>query len=73
MHTRTIASYIEKNMNSKIGVQRAMLVDTNKMIIVMMLRMTPIKRAIKSKDEKGRMTLTIRTLKGIKKEKFSSL
>jgi hypothetical protein len=60
-------------MNSKIGVQRAMLVDTNKMIIVMMLRMTPIKRAIKSKDEKGRMTLTIRTLKGIKKEKFSSL
>jgi hypothetical protein len=73
MHTRTIASYIEKNMNSKIGVQRAMLVDTNKMIIVMMLRMTPIKRAIKSKDKKGRMTLTIRTLKGIKKEKFSSL
>jgi hypothetical protein len=73
MHTRTIVSYIEKNMNSKIGVQRAMLVDTNKMIIVMMLRMTPIKRAIKSKDEKGRMTLTIRTLKGIKKEKFSSL
>jgi hypothetical protein len=60
-------------MNSKIGVQRAMLIDTNKMIIVMMLMMTPIKRAIKSKDEKGRMTLTIRTLKGIKKEKFSSL
>jgi hypothetical protein len=47
MLVRTIASYIEKNMNSKIGVQRAMLVDTNKTIIVRRLRMTPTKRAIK--------------------------
>jgi hypothetical protein len=30
MPTRSIASYTEKNMNSKIGVQRAMVVDINK-------------------------------------------
>jgi hypothetical protein len=40
----TIASYIKKNMNSKIGVQGAMLVSTNKMITVRKLRMSPTKR-----------------------------
>jgi hypothetical protein len=50
MLVQTIASYIEKNMNLKIGVQRAMLVDTNKTITVRWLRMTPIKKAIKGKD-----------------------
>jgi hypothetical protein len=43
----TIASYIEKNTNSKIGVQGAMLVGTNKTIIVRRLRMSPTKRAKK--------------------------
>jgi hypothetical protein len=66
-------SYIEKNMNSKIGVQHAMLVDTNEMITVRRLKMTPTKRAIKGKDEIGRMPLPIRTLKGLKREKFLPL
>jgi hypothetical protein len=73
MLARTIKSYIENNMNSKIGVQRTMLVDTNEMIIVRRLRMNPIKRAIKGKDERGRMPLLIRILKGIKREKFPPL
>jgi hypothetical protein len=67
---RTIASYTEKKMNSKIGVQRAILVDTNKMITVRRLRMTPSKRAKKGKDERGRMPLPIRTLKCLKREKL---
>jgi hypothetical protein len=45
----TIASYTEKNMNSKIGVQREMLVGTNEMITVKRLRMSPIKRAKKAR------------------------
>jgi hypothetical protein len=60
-------------MNSKIGVQRAMLVDTNETITMKRLRMTPTKRAIKGKDERGRMPLSIRILKGLKREKFSPL
>jgi hypothetical protein len=60
-------------MNLKIGVQRVMLVDTNEMIIVRRLRMTPTKRAIKGKDKRGRMPLLIRTLKGLKREKFPPL
>jgi hypothetical protein len=73
MLTQTIASYIEKNTNSKIGVQGAMLVGTNEMIIVTRLRMTPTKRAKKGKDERGRMPLSIRTLKTLKREKFPLL
>jgi hypothetical protein len=57
-------------MNSKIGVQGAMLVDTNKTIIVRRLRMTPIKRAKKGEGERGRMSLLITTLKALKREKF---
>jgi hypothetical protein len=49
MLARTIASYTEKNMNSKIGVQGTMLVDTNKMVRVRRLRMTPTKRAKKAR------------------------
>jgi hypothetical protein len=62
---RTIASYTEKNMNSKIGVQGAMLISTNKMITMRRLRMTSTKRS-----KKGRMPLLVRTLKGLKREKF---
>jgi hypothetical protein len=47
MLARTIASYTEKNMNSKIGVQGSMLVGTNEKIIVRRLRMTPTKSAKK--------------------------
>jgi hypothetical protein len=50
-----------------------MLVDTNKMIIVRRLRMTPIKRAIKGKDKSGIMPLPIRTFKGLKREKSPPL
>jgi hypothetical protein len=66
----TIASYTKKNMNLKIGVQGAMLVDSNEIITVRRLRMSPTKRAKKGKDERGRMPLPIRTLKALKREKF---
>jgi hypothetical protein len=49
MLARTIASYIEKNMNSKIGVQGAMLIGTNETITVRRLRMTPTKRSKKAR------------------------
>ncbi len=51
MLARTIASDTEKNMNSKIGVQGAMLVNTNEMVIVRRLRMTPTKRAKKVREK----------------------
>jgi hypothetical protein len=53
MLARTIASYTEKNMNSKIGVQGVMLVGTNKMIAVRRLRMNPTKRAKKVRAKEG--------------------
>jgi hypothetical protein len=73
MLVRTIASYTEKNMNLKIGVQRAMLIDTNETITVRRLRLTPTKRTIKGKDERERIPLPISTLKGLKREKFHPL
>jgi hypothetical protein len=48
----TIASYTEKNMNSKISVQGAMLVGTNGMTI---LRKIPT--IIRGKDGRGRSPL----------------
>jgi hypothetical protein len=47
----TIASYTEKNMNSKIGVQGAMLIGTNEMITVRRLRMSPTKRSKKARTK----------------------
>jgi hypothetical protein len=73
MLARTIASYIEKNMNSKIGVQGAMLVGTNEMITMRRLRITPTKRAKKGEGERGRMSLLIMTLKALKREKIPLL
>jgi hypothetical protein len=73
MLAQTIVSYTKNNTNSKIGVQRAMLVNTNEIITVRMLRMIPTKRAIKGKDERGRMSLPIRTLKNLEREKFPPL
>jgi hypothetical protein len=70
---RIIASYTEKNTNSKIGVQSAMLVGTNEMIIVRRLRMTPTKRAEKGEGERRRMSLLIMTLKALKREKLPLL
>jgi hypothetical protein len=61
MLAQTIAFYTENNTNSKIGVQGAMVVETNE---------TPTKRAKKGKDKRGRMPLPIRILKGPKREKF---
>jgi hypothetical protein len=43
----TIASYTEKNANSKIGIQGAMFVSTNEIITVRRLRMSPMKKAKK--------------------------
>jgi hypothetical protein len=60
-------------MNSKIGVQGAMLVGTNKTITVRRSRMTPTKRAKKGEGERGRMSLLITTLKALMREKFSFL
>jgi hypothetical protein len=72
MLARTIASYIKKNTNSKIGVQGAMLVGTNETITTMRLRMTTTKSE-KGEGERGRMSLLITTLKDLKREKFSLL
>jgi hypothetical protein len=70
---RAIASYTKNNTNSKIGVQGAMLVGTNEMKIVRRLKMTPTNRAKKGEGERGRMSLLIRTLKALKREKFPLL
>jgi hypothetical protein len=50
-----------------------MLVNTTETIIVRRLRMTPTKGAKQGKYKRGRMPLLIRTLKGLKREKFSLL
>jgi hypothetical protein len=71
MLAQTIASYKEKIMNSKINIQCAMLVGTKRMITMRRLRMIPTKRAIKSKDERERMSLLFRTLKVLKRDKSS--
>jgi hypothetical protein len=56
-------------MNSKISVQGAMLVGTNGMTI---LRKIPT--IIRGKDERGRTPLLqIKTIKGLKREKFLPL
>jgi hypothetical protein len=61
MLARTVASYTEKNTNSKIVVQGAMLIGANEMVTLRRLRMTPTKRAKKGEGERGRMSLLIRT------------
>jgi hypothetical protein len=69
MLIRTIASYIKKNMNSKISVQGAILVSTNGMTT---LRKIPI--IIRGKDKRGRAPLLqIKTVKGLKREKCMPL
>jgi hypothetical protein len=66
---RTIVAYIEKNTNSKISVQSAMLVGTNRMRT---LRNIPT--IIRQKDGRGRTPLLrIKTVKGLKREKFLPL
>jgi hypothetical protein len=60
-------------MNLKIGVQGAMLVSTNETIIAGRLGMTPTKRAKKGEGKRGRISLLIRTLKALMREKFPLL
>jgi hypothetical protein len=60
-------------MNSKIGVQGAMLVGTNEMITVRRLMMTPTERAKKGEGERGRTSLLITTLKAPNREKLPLL
>jgi hypothetical protein len=50
-----------------------MLIGKNETITVSRLGATPKKRAKKGKDERGRMSLPIRTLKVLKREKFPLL
>jgi hypothetical protein len=69
MLAQTIGSYTGKNMNSNISVQGAMLVSTNGMTI---LRNIPT--IIRGKDKRGRTPLLqIKTVKGLKREKFMPL
>jgi hypothetical protein len=69
MLAQTIASYTKKNMNSKISVQGAMLVGTNGTTT---LRKIP--SIIRENDERGRTPLLkIKTIKGLKREKFLPL
>jgi hypothetical protein len=69
MLARTIASYTEKNTNLKISVQGAMLVDTNGMTTL-----RKILTIIRGKDGIGRTPLLqIKTIKGLKREKFLPL
>jgi hypothetical protein len=65
----TIASYTEKNTSSKISVHGAMLVSTNGMT-----RWRKISTIIRRKDGRGRTPLLqIKTVKGLKREKFLPL
>jgi hypothetical protein len=47
-----------------------MLVGTNETVTMKRLRMTPTKRVKNGEGERGRMSLLIRTLKALKREKF---
>jgi hypothetical protein len=69
----TIASYTKKNTNSKIGVQRAMLVGTNEMIIMRRLRMSPIKRVKKRQGRKRKNATPDEDIEGSKERKIMLL
>jgi hypothetical protein len=69
MLAQTITSYTKKNTNLKISVHGAMLVGTNGMTT---LRKIPT--IIRGKDGRGRTPLLqIKTIKGLKREKFLPL
>jgi hypothetical protein len=69
MLARPIASYNEKNTNSNISVQGAVLVNTNKTTTLW-----KIPTIIRGKDRRGRTPLLqIKTVKGLKREKFLPL
>jgi hypothetical protein len=69
MLAETIASYTKKNRNSKISVQGAMLVSINGTTT---LRNIPT--IIRGNDGRERTTLLqIKTIKGLKREKFLPL
>ncbi len=69
MLARTIASYTEKNTNSKISVQGAMLVSTNGTTTL-----SKIPTIIRGKDGRGKTPLLqIKTIQGLKREKFLPL
>jgi hypothetical protein len=69
MLARTIASCTEKNTNSKISVQGAMLVGTNGTTTL-----SKIPTIIRGKDGRGKTPLLqIKTIHGLKREKFLPL
>jgi hypothetical protein len=65
MLARTIASYTKKNTNSKIRVQGAILVGTNRTTIL-----SKIPTIIRGKDGRGKtLLLQSKTIEGLKREK----
>jgi hypothetical protein len=72
MLSLTIASYTEKNMNSMIGVQGAMLIGTNKMITVSRLRISPTKRE-KMQGQKRKNATPDQDIEGSKERKVPAL
>jgi hypothetical protein len=69
MLTRTIASYTKNKTNSKISVQGAKLVGTNRTTTS-----RKISTIIRGKDGRGRtLLLQIKIDKGLKREKFLPL
>jgi hypothetical protein len=73
MLIQIIKSYIEKNTNSKICVQGAMLVGTNEMITVSRLGMTPTKRAQKRQGRKRKNVTPDQGIEGSKERKVPAL
>jgi hypothetical protein len=70
MLARTIASYTEKITNLNISVQCAMLVGTSEMTT---LRKIPTIIREKDGGRRRRSLLQIKTVKGLKREKFLPL
>jgi hypothetical protein len=69
MLARTIGSYTENNMNSKISVQGAMLAGTNGMTTL-----SKIPTIIRGKDGRGKTPLLqIKKIKSLKREKLLHL
>jgi phosphomannomutase len=69
MLARTIASYTEKNMNSEISIQCAILVGTNGTTTL-----SRIPTIIRGKDGRGKTPLLqIKTIKGLKRENIMPL
>jgi hypothetical protein len=63
----------QRELKFKDGCPRCNASRYNKMVTMRRLRMTPIKRAKKGERKSEKMSLLIRTLKALKREKFPLL